>query len=90
MDHAVPSQCSVNVLGDPGSPVTPTDQQSDAFVQVTPRSSVAVASPGVGTMDQAVPFQFSARPSTPTAQRSVLFTHVKPGETLLRDSIAAE
>src|ERR1700733_13092716 len=81
MDHALPSQCSARVTGEP-MPQSPTAQQSEEVVHETPRSSTAEDPSGVATIDHALPSQCSARPGFPTAQHSALVMQVTASRSL--------
>lgn len=98
MDHVLPFQCSARVwvATEPMLEI-PTAQQSEVLTQATPsRRLVGELVLGVVTMDQALPFQCSARVSSeeplplsavPTAQQSELLTQPTPMRSLASEGL---
>jgi hypothetical protein len=97
MDQALPFQCSIKVccreVFPLGTVAVPTAQQSEASTQATPERLLACGLLlGVGTTDQALPFQCSATlplpvRAEPTAQQSELVTQVTPERMLCCDAL---
>lgn len=98
MDQALPFQCSARVwvATEPMLEI-PTAQQSEVLTQATPsRRLVCELVLGVVTMDQALPFQCSARVSSeeplplsavPTAQQSELLAQLTPMRSLVCEGL---
>lgn len=87
IDQAVPFQCAARVTKAEVLFICPTAQQSDTLVQATALNSLFCEELvlGVGTMDQALPFQCSAKVWAaapllpyPTAQQSELLAQLTP------------
>jgi hypothetical protein len=99
IDHAEPFHRSARLCAPVslGSVASPTAQQSAELTHVTPKSrfSSPTLVSGVGTIDQAVPSQCSARvctsslldPPRPTAQQSDEVAQVTPDNTLVCDKL---